>query len=283
MKQKRIRLILIILVSIFTVLIGILTSVAVSQSISFLPFSPSVTWIVLGIVTLVWIGVVLLHHLQSDDDHHKESKPEKRNRLRMLAKVRTFWIGGVLDKSLHGAALIALGLREQRDAVANPWRLIFQQQDQKPTALPASTPIAQVYDSANGELLILGEPGSGKTTLLLELTRNLLDRAEKDDTHPIPVVFNLSSWAVRRQVLSKWLVEELNTKYQVPRKIGQQWMDTDQLLLLLDGLDEVSPNYREACIDAINVYRREHGLVSIVVCSRSTEYLTLTKLLLLQS
>lgn len=214
--------------------------------------------------------------------------PEIRNRLRMLAKVRSFWINGVLEESLHSAALIALGLSEQRDAVANPsvanpWRLILQQQNQPASSLPPGTHITQVYDRANGELLILGEPGSGKTTLLLELTRDLLDRAQQDDTHPIPVVFNLSSWTVKRQPLTEWLIEELFMKYQVPRKVGQRWVSTEELLLLLDGLDEVALDYREACIDAMNAYRREHGLVPMVVCSRSAEYLMQTKRLLLQS
>jgi serine/threonine protein kinase len=213
--------------------------------------------------------------LQAD---HKVSTTEIRNRRRMLAKVRSFWINGVLEESLHGAALMALGLSEQRRAVANPSvanhrRLILQQQHQPASSLAPGTHITQVFDRANGELLILGEPGSGKTTLLLELTRDLLDRAQIDDTEPIPVVFNLSSWAVKRQPLNQWIIEELNAKYQIPRKIGQLWVETDQLLLLLDGLDEVAPEYLEACIDAINVYRGEHGLEPLVVCSRSAEYL----------
>src|SRR5258706_4645057 len=188
---------------------------------------------------------------------------EKQSRQRMLERVHGYWIKGVLEKSLHGVALIALGLNEKQDAVADPWHLVLQQLDQSERPLPSGTPITRVYDDASGELLILGEPGSGKTTLLLELTRDLLERAKTDDTHPIPVVFNLSSWAVKRQPLSSWLVEELNAKYQVPHKLGQLWVDSDQLLLLLDGLDEVSLDYREASIEAINGYRREHGLVSI--------------------
>jgi len=36
--------------------------------------------------------------------------PPDRNRSRMLAKVKTFWIKGILEQSLHGAALIELGL-----------------------------------------------------------------------------------------------------------------------------------------------------------------------------
>lgn len=198
-------------------------------------------------------------------------------RQRMMTKVHAFWITGVLEQSIHGAALIALGLREQADAVVNPWRFAIQQPDR---SIPPGTRIADVYDSAGGELLILGEPGSGKTTLLLELARDLLNRAERDDHLPMPVVFNLASWVVRRQPLTAWLVEELSTKYQVPRKLGKEWVDNDQILPLLDGLDEAAPAYRSACIDAINTFRQEH-LVPAVVCSRKAEYFAQSKRVLL--
>jgi tRNA A-37 threonylcarbamoyl transferase component Bud32/DNA polymerase III delta prime subunit/MFS family permease len=195
------------------------------------------------------------------------------NRQRFLAKVRAFWISGVLEHSLHGAALIALGLREQQGAVANPWHLVMEAPGEPGRAVPPGTSIVQVYDEAVGELLILGEPGSGKTTLLLELARSLLDRAQRDERHPLPVIFNLSSWAVKRQPLTEWLIEELNTKYQVPRKLGNAWVEADQILPLLDGLDEVASTARSACVEAINVYRLRHGLVPTVVCSRSAGYM----------
>ncbi len=206
-----------------------------------------------------------------------------QNRQRLIAKVRTFWITGFLEQSLHGAALIALGLQSQPDVLANPWRLVLQQADQSTHLLAAGTHITQVFDEELGELLILGEPGAGKTTLLLELARDLLSRAERDESLPVPLVFPLSSWAVKRQPLADWLVEEMNTKYQVPRQLGRSWVNTDQVLLLLDGLDEVDSTYRAACVDAINTYRSEHGLMPLVVCSRSADYLELKKRLLLQS
>ena len=196
------------------------------------------------------------------------------NRHHLLTKVRTFWITGVLEHSLYGATLIALGLQKEAEAVANPWRLVLHQPDLAPQRLPAGTRILQAYDDAGGELLILGEPGSGKTTLLLELARDLLERAEMDDEHPIPVVFNLSSWATKQQPLAAWLVDELNSKYQVPRKQAQRWVEGDAILPLLDGLDEVATTARLACLKAINTYRQEHGLLPTVVCSRSAEYLT---------
>src|SRR5262249_31896334 len=139
--------------------------------------------------------------------------------------------------------------------------------------LPAGTRISQVYDAAEGELLILGAPGSGKTTLLLGLARDLLSRAEQDEHHPLPVVLNLSSWATKHQPLADWLVEELNRAYQVPRPLGQTWVETDQILPLLDGLDEVALKDRTACIETINTYRQEHGLLPLVICSRSADYL----------
>jgi transcriptional regulator with XRE-family HTH domain len=221
-----------------------------------------------------------LHPLQSVPSPSPGGADE--NRQRMLKRVRSRWIKGIFEHSLHHAALIVLGLREQPDAVENPWRLVMQEAELPPHPLPAGTRITHVYDDANGELLILGEPGAGKTTLLLELTRDLLDRAEHDPIHPLPVVFNLSSWAVKRLPLGQWLVEELNAKYQVPRKVGQAWVNTDQLLLLLDGLDEVAQGQRSACVDAINCYHEEHQLVSIVVCSREAEYQAQAKRLALQ-
>jgi serine/threonine protein kinase/GTPase SAR1 family protein len=202
------------------------------------------------------------------------SSTAQRNRKALLRKVRSFWIEGVLEHSLHGATLMTLGLQAQPDAVANPWHLVLQQPETTPQPLPAGTRITQVYDATDGELLILGAPGAGKTTLILELARDLLARAEQDDLHPMPVVFNLSSWAMKQQPLADWLVAELNTKYQVPSKLAQALLSANQILPLLDGLDEVAPAARTACIEAINIYRREHGLLPLVVCGRQADYLS---------
>jgi serine/threonine protein kinase len=200
----------------------------------------------------------------------------QRQRQILLRKVRTFWIEGVLNQSLHGAALLALGLQTQPDAIANPWRLVLQEPETTPRSLPVGKRITQVYDEAGQELLILGAPGAGKTTLLLVLANDLLESAENDERQPIPVVFNLSSWAIKRQRLTDWLVEELNSKYLIPPKLAQAFIKADQILTLLDGLDEVAAKDRTACIEAINTYRMEHSLLPPVVCSRSADYLAQT-------
>ncbi len=198
---------------------------------------------------------------------------QHQNRTRLLQRVRSFWITGVLEQSLHGAPLMTLGLQEQPDAVASPWRLVIQESEYASTPLPMGTRITEVYDEAHGELLILGEPGAGKTTLLLELARDLLERSEQGQTHPMPVVFNLSSWTRKWQSLVAWLIEELETKYRVPRAVGSDWINAGQILPLLDGLDEVDAPSRPACVQAINEYRQEHNLVPLVVCCRVNEYM----------
>lgn len=213
------------------------------------------------------------------------SNIQRQNRARFLKRVRATWIEGFLDQSLHQAIWLDLQLQEQSDALDNPWRMIVQELDRSPRVLPAGTSIPQVYDEANGELLILGEPGSGKTTLLLRLARTLLDRAEADERHPMPVLFNLSSWAQRQEGLATWLVEELTTKYQVPRQVGQQWVEAGQLLPLLDGLDEVTDSARAGCVQAITTYYHRHtseGGIPLVICCRSGQYRALSRHLPLQ-
>jgi multisubunit Na+/H+ antiporter MnhB subunit len=128
-------------------------------------------------------------------------------------------------------------------------------------------------------LLILGAPGSGKTTALLELARHLLDRAETDPAQPMPVVFNLSSWAARRLPLDQWLIDELHSRYSVPCCIAARWLAAGELLPLLDGLDEVAIAHRVGCVHAINAFQTAHGPVRFVVCSRITDYTALATLL----
>lgn len=201
---------------------------------------------------------------------YTEAPSALRNRQNMLKLVYNTWIKGVLEKSLHNEVLIELDMQAQPDAVEHPWDMVVQMPGQPDLPLSPGTNILDVFDEANRSLLILGEPGSGKTTMLLELARQLITRAEENPASPIPVVFNLSSWDPKL-TFAGWLVDELVTKYYISRKVAQAWVDADELLLLLDGLDEVSVEYREECVKAINDFREDHNM-ELVVCSRSREY-----------
>jgi len=196
--------------------------------------------------------------------------PQSAERLVMVRRVRHKWIAGVLEPSLAHAARLALGLERRPSTLdLGAWGRRGPGRPLQP--LPADTPIQEVFDEVGGGLLILGAPGAGKTTVLLQLAEELLDRAERDPAQPIPVVVNLASWVRRRQPLVTWLVDELVVDYNVPRRIAHAWIAADALVLLLDGLDEVAEQHRVACAEAINAYRREHGLVPLAVCSRVQE------------
>lgn len=209
---------------------------------------------------------------------------EYRNRQALLSKVKNYWIKGVLENSLHNRMPIELPLEEDLQAVAPPLNLTDQTPDQSRKPLPQGTTVIDLFD-AIGEgrtLLVLGEPGAGKTITLLELASKLVDRAEQDIAQRIPVVLNLSAWGYGKRTVDDWTVKELNIKYQVPKQLGQTWIEKQQLLLLLDGLDEIRNEYQEECIDAINAFHQKHGS-EIVVTSRINDYQALSKRLNFQS
>lgn len=206
---------------------------------------------------------------------------DRDNRRRMLKQVRAFWITGVLDQSLYREVLITLELHSDPQAIGFMGPRLAARRAQEAQPLPSGTTIVQVYQAANQRLLILGAPGGGKTTLLLELARYLLDAAEHDETRPMPVLFNLSSWAQQRRPLEQWLIQELRDQYGVARRIARQWLADNRVLPLLDGLDEVAEPQRAACVAAINRFLQEHGGEGLVVCSRSADYQALGQHLLL--
>ncbi len=201
--------------------------------------------------------------------------PERpRDERILLQKVRTFWIKGVLENSLAEVVRLDLHLESRPELVKFLWEKHLPAPNE-PTPLPQDQPLIDVFHRLNESLLILGEPGSGKTTMLLELGRDLLTQAEADVRKPVPVVFNLSSWVEKEEPLAEWLVEELNRKYLVPKKISTTLVEGHRLLLLLDGLDEVAETKREACVAAINAFNQE-SLMPLVVCSRIADYQRLT-------
>jgi hypothetical protein len=194
------------------------------------------------------------------------SSQAARGRALMLRRVRYKWITGILEPSLSRAPQLPLSLQRRTDVLDGA--SLAGQRHQRPGAvLPQGQTVTAVFDQVGGGLLVLGAPGAGKTTVLLQLADELLDRAERDPEQPIPVVANLASWAARPQPLAAWLAGELTGSYKVPKRTAVAWVAQDTLVLLLDGLDEVAESHRRGCVEAINDYRRDHGLVPIAVCA----------------
>lgn len=194
----------------------------------------------------------------------------------LMKKVEEFWIDGVLRNSLHTMALMELGLTLRPDAIERPWDLIVQTPHRGPSTLPPGMKISEIFRDLGEAMLILGAPGAGKTTLLLELAQQLLSRAQQDDTQRVPVVFHLSTWAEQQLPLVEWLSSELEERYELPLRAARNCLKSNQILLLLDGLDEVVPIRRDRCVTAINNFRTEHSSAPLVVCSRTADYAALS-------
>jgi hypothetical protein len=208
---------------------------------------------------------------------------DRTNILRLLERIEQDWIKGVLEVSLHRRAWMDLGLDWQDEAVEQPWDRILIAPDRPVQTLGERETIGGVFSAAQNTLLILGEPGAGKTTTLLELLRGLVGEAREAAAEPAPVVLALSTWTGRHRSLGSWLLEEMNLRYQIPKKLAQGWLDGGRLMLLLDGLDEVRESLRSACVSAINAFALEHMPAGLAVTCRVAEYSALKERLRLRS
>jgi hypothetical protein len=203
---------------------------------------------------------------------------EQENRKRLIDNVQRSWIDGVLNDALRDAELdiAAKNVPERVQNARFPHYTlplnVFQQQGNKLTMITsAGDIIGKVFHDVDGKLLILGAPGSGKTVLLLQLAQTLLNEATPLNDAPIPIIINLSSWAIKREDMQDWIVEELQRPaYGVPKKLAQQLVGMNKLIFLLDGLDEVAEVHRDACVAAINDFMTDDR--QLTICSRVEEY-----------
>ena len=204
----------------------------------------------------------------------KLSSQEYRWRQVLVQKVKNYWIEGVLERSLHNQVLIELGLEENSQAVSSPISGVEEFEQEAKRRLPKGTQASDFFDNlgAGRTLLILGEPGSGKTITLLKIAESLIKRAENDLSQPLPVVLNLSSWSISLSSVQDWLIQELNRIYGLSKALSRNWIKGEQLILLLDGLDEVTFEHRGYLLSSINKFIQEYGCIEMVICSRIKDY-----------
>lgn len=189
------------------------------------------------------------------------------NRRVLLTKVEDYWGKGILDNSLSTQVKQRLNLQETFQGKRLPWPMEWEDKNSAKKTLSSATALLHeiLGKEANGEvILIVGKSGLGKTTTLLELSRELVSMAQEDPKFSIPVVLNLSSWRGGEETIADWVVKELKQSYQIPAELGEDWLETDEFLLLLDGLDEMNSALRETFLTAIANFQDSHTITTVL-------------------
>ncbi|MFY0569467.1 NACHT domain-containing protein [Archangium lansingense] len=132
------------------------------------------------------------------------------------------------------------------------------------------TPIAErswAHILQRPRCVILGEAGIGKTTCLRRMTLEYSSRLES--SRPlVPIYMQLRSWrgrhdlfAALREQLAHWRAEWLGANLEAAAESGQ-------LVLLLDGLDELPVDMRSYVSGVIAKTAAQYSRLSIVISSR---------------
>ncbi len=128
------------------------------------------------------------------------------------------------------------------------------------------------FDNALEKLLqirraaLLGEPGAGKTTTLWALASRLVNAAIADPAAPIPLVVRLGRWTDAKQPLLAFIATQLgDLGTQLPELLRSR-----RAALLLDGLNEVPVDQREAKALQVQTFVKLHPtLIELVSCRRN--------------
>lgn len=152
-------------------------------------------------------------------------------RKRLIHAMRSSWV----DDHLHSTQSLLASEASESKYLASPIEVdnegIISQVDA----------LVEAWDRPDGErrLWLLGHWGVGKTTHLLRLAEQLLERGERDDQEPIPIVLSLSEWRRDDRAFSQWIMDEATRAFKgISSSTLTTMLGNGEICFLLDGLDE---------------------------------------------
>ncbi|GHH29897.1 helix-turn-helix domain-containing protein [Lentzea cavernae] len=133
--------------------------------------------------------------------------------------------------------------------------------------------VVEVYRRVGSRrLVVLGRAGSGKTVLTTRFVLDLLGAHNPAD--PVPVIFGLGAWHPGRAGLRDWLAEQLTHDHPFLAAPGPgggtlaaALVDSQRVLPVLDGFDEIAAGLHRAALNALNT-----TTLPLLLTSRVDEY-----------
>ncbi len=123
---------------------------------------------------------------------------------------------------------------------------------------PVSGTISGIGDYYRGlsprRLVVVGEPGAGKTVAVSLLVLDLLKQRRQHPDQSLPVRLNASSWNPDTASFTAWLTGRLVADYGVSRPVAAKLTQSDWLLPVVDGFDELDiPDRVRRGLDQLNI------------------------------
>jgi DNA-binding SARP family transcriptional activator len=198
----------------------------------------------------------------------------KRYAQYLRDKVSNFWLDGVLRRMLDTHDFIELSLDDEQSKIKQPYdidnlKYPTQSVESKIETLDA---FSHYYFENQGQVLILGAPASGKTTLLLKLIEQMMSFRAANSSHAIPIILNAATWGQKGTSLEEWILSELDYRYDIPKQVGKSLLKEQQLIIFIDGVDEIGRDSTQSFFVSANEFIKLHPGFPISFSCRTEEY-----------
>ena len=124
-----------------------------------------------------------------------------------------------------------------------------------------------VRDGQDRHILLVGDGGSGKTTALLKLMFDYSDKqlTSEEDLLIAPMFIHADDLAERRSIANlAWNIRS--------DQVDRELRDTRDILIMVDGLNEVKPENEESLLTAIRRLVEDYPQHRVILTSRRQEY-----------